>query len=299
MPTPKIIEIDEEQEVTLCPICSTPAIDEDGLVNQPSCGHIQFVWANGECFEFSRDGLEERLDAAQEHADSDGLCFDPWAWLVQCAEADVILEQTTDDVGCGSLRFRVWIGIRETPKDSSPRRRRPVGSVSDGEYSAHDQRQYFYPTPRFVRWMKTRHGQKHICEIGAGVGHVAKALGKAGMHVTAIDLEPRAESEFPVVQGDSTQHQFEKDSVVLICRPCHNGFVRDTILRALTCGVRDIIYVGLQRNVRADLGGYFRQFTQRRISGIGHADEHIWEMKISRALADACLRRGAIPPLST
>ncbi len=121
---------------------------------------------------------------------------------------------------------------------------------------------------------------------------------KAGMHVTALDLQPRAQSEFPVIQADSTTYPFEKDAVVMLCRPSHdNGFVLKTVLRALTCGVRTVIYVGLQRNVRQDLGGYYKQFTKRRIRNIGHADEGIWEMSVSRLQANANLRRGTIPPL--
>ena len=113
------------------------------------------------------------------------------------------------------------------------------------------------------------------------------------MQVTAIDLEPRAHSEFPVIKADSKEYAFEKDSIVVLCRPCHeNGFVRDTVLQALTSGVRNVIYIGLQRNVRADLGGYFSQFTKHRITGIGHADERIWELKVSRLQANANLRRG-------
>jgi hypothetical protein len=50
---------------------------------------------------------------------------------------------------------------------------------------------------------------------------------------------------------------------------------------------------------RADVGGYYPKFVKRRVAGIGHADEHIWEMKITRLQADACVRRGAIPPLSS
>jgi len=123
-------------------------------------------------------------------------------------------------------------------------------------------------------------------------------LANAGLHITAIDLEPRHESEFPVIQADSTEYQFEKNSVVMLCRPCHeDGFVRNTILRALNCGVRAIVYVGLQRNVRQDLGGYYRKFVKRRIRNIGHADERIWEMKIDRFRVEAFFRRGAIPPL--
>ena len=298
MPTPKIITFEEDDTVA-CPICGAIAIGDDGLVQQPSCEHILFVFANGEVFEYP-ETMQDRLDAALETADEAGDYFDHWEWLsAQCDEGDGILEQVTDDVGCGSLRFRVWIGIRETPRDSRSRCR-PVGFPSDEEYSAHDQGKYFQPTAKFNRWVTAEFSSKLIYDVGAGVGHVSKALSEAGLKVTAIDLQPRTESEFDVIKADSTEYAFEKGSVLMLCRPCHDhDFVRNTILRGLTCGVRAVVYVGLQRNVRADLGGYFRQFTQRRISGIGHADEHIWEMKISRAQADACMRRGAIPPLSS
>ncbi|MDR3748746.1 MAG: hypothetical protein P4M04_11405 [Acidobacteriota bacterium] len=110
--------------------------------------------------------------------------------------------------------------------------------------------------------------------------------------------KPRAESEFRTVHFDSTEYAFEKDSVVMFCRPCHeNGFVRETILRALNCGVRAIVYVGLDSNVKHDLGRYYREFTKRRIRNIGHADERIWEKRVGRLQAAAYLRRGAIPPL--
>jgi SAM-dependent methyltransferase len=231
MSTQRIIKFDEDDQV-VWPICHTLIVDEDeGLVEQPSCPHILFVFANGEAFEYDRDGLETRLQAEQDKADEEEV--------------------------------------------------------------------FFRPTRVFVKWMKTHHSGKHVYEVGCGTANTANMLAKAGMHVTALDLEPRDQSEFPVVQANSTEYAFQKDSVLLFCRPCHDhDFVRNTILRGLTCGVRAVVYVGLQRNVRADLGGYYREFTKRRIAGISQADERIWEMKISRLSANAHLRRGAIPPLS-
>jgi hypothetical protein len=42
----------------------------------------------------------------------------------------------------------------------------------------------------------------------------------------------------------------------MLCLPCHDGeFVRKTTLRALISGVRDVVYIGLQRNARVGLGG--------------------------------------------
>lgn len=298
MPTPKIIEIDEERDV-MCPICKTVVVDaEEGLVEQPSCPHIRFIYCNGECFEWAAPGLEARLIAEEEEADQNGDVFEIWdALKAHCDKDDLILEQVSEGLACGPVSFKVWIGIRGETKNTRSGCHL-VGAFPD-EFSPQDDRVFFRPTRVFVRWMKAKYGKKGIYEIGAGLGHASNLLAEAGLRVTALDLEPREESEFPVIQANSTQYVFEKGSVVLICRPCHNGFVRETVLRALTSGVSAIIYVGLRRNVRQDLGGYFRQFTQRRIKGIGHSDERIWEMPISRAQADACMRRGAIPPLSS
>jgi hypothetical protein len=44
--------------------------------------------------------------------------------------------------------------------------------------------------------------------------------------------------------------------------------------------------------------GYYGKFAKRRTAGIGHADEGIWEMIVSRLSANAHLRRGEIAPLS-
>jgi hypothetical protein len=161
-----------------------------------------------------------------------------------------------------------------------------------------DRRKYFYPTFVFVKWMQARFGGKLIYDVGSGMGHVGKALAKAGMLVTAIGLAPRDQSEFPVLQADSTIYPFERDALMMLCRPCHDDrFVRKTVLRALSSGARTVIYVGLQRNVRQDLGAHYKQFTKRRIRNIGHADEEVWEMSVSRLQANANLRRGTIPPL--
>ena len=74
MPTPKVIEIPEDQSV-VCPICKAVIVDEDvGLLNQPSCRHIRFIYCNGEAFEHDPDGLELRLEEARDEADEKGEC---------------------------------------------------------------------------------------------------------------------------------------------------------------------------------------------------------------------------------
>jgi hypothetical protein len=297
MPTPKIIQIEEDREVCR-PVCNALIVDEDeGLVEQPSCPHIRFVYCNGEAFEHDPEGFEMRLEQARDQADEDGLCFEPFEWLLaQCGDEDVILEQVTDDVGCGSLRFRVWIGIRKTPRDSKSRRA-PVVAASVEEYTCGDHRIFFEPTANFIRWMKAQFSGKLIYEVGCGVGNLSAALAKAGLRVTAIDLAPRSESEFDVIKADSTQFPFEKDSVVMFCRPSHSGFVEKTLTKAIQSHVSHILYVGLTKNLQDDLGSIHDRFTKRRAGAVGHSGEQVWELNVKRLRAEASVRRG-IPRLS-
>jgi hypothetical protein len=76
---------------------------------------------------------------------------------------------------------------------------------------------------------------------------------------------------------------------------------RDKALQLLCCGFKWACTCGpdLDFQMETRYGGYYGKFAKRKTAGIGHAHEGIWEMKVSRALADACLRRGAIPPLSS
>jgi hypothetical protein len=217
----RIVELDEGRDI-ICPICKTVIIGDEGLTQQPSCPHVSFVYANGGCFEYDPEGLQKRLDAAQEKANEEGDYFDAWDWLsAHCDKRDVFLERSSESVACGQVSFKVRIGIR-TESD--------YGTDKD-EFSSKDHRIFFQPTPKFVQWMKAHHGNKHIYDVGAGMGNVSNMLAKAGLRVTAIDLEPRSVSEFDVIKADSTEYPFEKGSVLMFCRPCHDhDFVRNTIL---------------------------------------------------------------------
>ena len=118
MPTPKVVEIPEDENV-VCPICNALIVDEeDGLVEQPSCAHIRFVYANGEAFEYDSEKLERRLEAAQEEADEAGDYLDEWEWLsAQCGKDDLILSQVSGEMACGAVSFTTWVGIRKKPDE--------------------------------------------------------------------------------------------------------------------------------------------------------------------------------------
>ena len=134
--------------------------------------------------------------------------------------------------------------------------------------------------------------------MGAGLGHVSKALSKAGLNVMAIDLEPRATFEFNVVKADSTTFPFERGAVVMFCRPSHSGFVEKTLTKAIQSDVSHILYVGLTNNLQNDVGSIHDRFTKRRIGVVGNSGERVWQLNVKRLRAEASFRR-SIPRLSS
>ena len=184
-------------------------------------------------------------------------------------------------MACGPVSFKVWVGIRRQVEGVESRHQ-PVGTASDAEYSCGDHRIFFQPAAKFIRWMKARFSGKLIYDVGCGTGKTANMLAEAGLRMTAIDLVPRSESEFSVVQGDSTEYQFEMGSVLLFCRPCHNGFVEKTLTRGILCGVANIVYVGLTMNLEDDLGSLHDMFTKRRVGVVGNSGERVWELNFKR-----------------
>jgi hypothetical protein len=124
-----------------------------------------------------------------------------------------------------------------------------------------------------------------LYEIGAGAGHVARALADAGLRITALDLYHQDFEEFPIIIADATAYKYSPESVIMFCRPSHEGFVGKTIERALKCGVTEIVYVGLPANRRQDLGGYNVRF-RRVLSDVGRKRENVYCMCRKDSTAD-------------
>jgi hypothetical protein len=135
---------------------------------------------------------------------------------------------------------------------------------------------FFNPKKNFLDFMKKRFRLRYVYDVGAGQGHVTVALRKAGVKkVNPIDIFPRDGQDTKINHGDGTTYPFKANSLVMLCRPCHGMFAEDTIKNALKREVSSILYVGLAKNVKNDLGGFYRKF-KRVLVNIGEDKENLW-----------------------
>lgn len=134
---------------------------------------------------------------------------------------------------------------------------------------------FFEPTPAFVRFMSTSFAGRPIYDVGAGCGHVARALRDVKLEVIALDVNHREDSCFPVMISNGVTHPYASDSVVLLARPCHGLFAEAVARQAIKCGVSDVIYVGFGKNVARDLGPLRTGFKAQRFKA-GQANERVF-----------------------
>lgn len=138
---------------------------------------------------------------------------------------------------------------------------------------------FFEPTKKFLCWMKRRYSTSLIYDVGAGLGHVAKALRENGLKALAIDLNYRDSGDAAqVLIADGESYRYEPDSVVMVCRPCHGCFTEQVIEQSSRCDTSAFLYVGLEKNVEGDLGVYLSQL-KLVLSGAGEDGEGVWLAK--------------------
>lgn len=138
---------------------------------------------------------------------------------------------------------------------------------------------FFEPRPKFLKWMKKTYADKLIYDIGAGCGHVSKALSEIGMEVKAIDINYReCGINFPIEISNAETYHYKPGSIAMLCRPCHGEFAERTIFQAWKCGVDAVLYVGLEKNFFGDLGPHLSSFKQEmKNAGSGNEIVLVWK----------------------
>src|SRR5262249_47662439 len=128
---------------------------------------------------------------------------------------------------------------------------------------------------RFIEWIKGFAGSRRVYDVGAGAGHVTKALLEAGIVTVALDIHRHMQPEHSVLIANGATYDYENGNIVMLCRPGHGPFTSDVIERALKCGVCKVLYVGLERNAVADLDEYMPQF-KKAVPTAGEEGEWVW-----------------------
>lgn len=143
---------------------------------------------------------------------------------------------------------------------------------------------FFKPTLKFLAWMTRIYTGSLVYDVGAGCGHVTKALLDKGLKSLAIDINNREEEEAHIQLADGEFYCYAPDSVVMLCRPCHGEFVERVIAQAMKRGAAAILYVGLGKNVKDDLGRHLSDF-RKVLTCAGREGEFVmrWRRKKSPA----------------
>lgn len=119
---------------------------------------------------------------------------------------------------------------------------------------------YAIPSPESVEWMSRFCGNRPVVELGAGRGYWARQLSRAGLAVTAYELEPpdRAENvSFPSVSGQSDVWHAVRDlaelrtdalsgHVLFLCWPpgWGNTMASDALTAFEAAGGNQLVYIG-------------------------------------------------------
>ena len=138
---------------------------------------------------------------------------------------------------------------------------------------------FFEPNAKFFELMNKYPDDLTIYDVGAGVGHVSKELQEKGKQVVALDMFPRDYSYFPVTIADAERYYYDMNSILMFCRPCHGYFVENSINRSVMFGVKQIIYVGLYKNVEDDLGIYY-EIAIEKANNVGKDNESFWTISL-------------------
>jgi SAM-dependent methyltransferase len=134
---------------------------------------------------------------------------------------------------------------------------------------------FFEPNNKFFELINEYPDYLTFYDIGAGAGHVSRYLNDRKKKVVAIDIFTRDYSYFPTIKAFSEYYNYGDDCVLMFCRPCHSYFVEDTISRGIDCGVKQFIYVGLNKNVENDLGIYYDKAI-KKATNVGKDNESFW-----------------------
>ena len=121
---------------------------------------------------------------------------------------------------------------------------------------------FFKPKDSFLKWLTKFTENKIVFDVGCGNGNFLKRMHKLKIKAIGIDpiyiafLHPDQELRnciLPMFAQECKILQNIKNSIILFCRPCHDGFVYETIKKIHKNNI--IFYISKTINVNIDIPG--------------------------------------------
>lgn len=135
---------------------------------------------------------------------------------------------------------------------------------------------FFEPYSSFLSFLHTYSNSRLLIDCGCGDGQLVQqylSLYPSG-DVLGIDIfllgnPHRSEEKLPIYELSCELFPFQSHMLPLFCRPCHSGFVYETIQQYSNV-ISEFLYVGLEKNIQLDLDDIPYHHL---LSHIGHDDE--------------------------
>lgn len=143
---------------------------------------------------------------------------------------------------------------------------------------------FFKPNDKFKEWLEQSIHIKynHIIDMGAGRGLMTHFMQEMGLKVTGFDIHLRDNpaTDIQICRPEIAQsiiRQLKNSPVLMIARPCHNGFANEYFKFWIhKCHNLFAYYIGLERNVENDLYGLEYVLVA---SNVGEDGENVYQVR--------------------
>ena len=119
---------------------------------------------------------------------------------------------------------------------------------------------FFHPNEVFWKWIEEESKKyKFVIDCGCGEGHLVKEINERNIKCLGIDPRYLLFDEIPknlynrILPASAEDSHFilEKDVLLLVCRPCHNGF--PALINDKRNKTNSFYYIGFEKNFEFDL----------------------------------------------
>ncbi len=120
---------------------------------------------------------------------------------------------------------------------------------------------FFEPSEEFLDWLASYAGDRIVYDVGCGEGHIVSALHQRKVKALGIEMIPFERKLLPqlynkvlIAEAQHCELLRKHEGLVFFARPCHSGFVEETI--KVLHPQSEILYISKPENLSVDLPNY-------------------------------------------